>query len=110
MASPELSRGERGAAIEDELLLLWSFFTPILHVLLRSRVFSCLFFNPLYSVSRCDHVIFVLFHQWYSMATLRVPMQMNVHLSKVGTSPSLTHLNNLIISVKVVLSLLSTVF
>lgn len=28
------------------------------------------FFNPLYSVSRCNHVISALFHQWCSMATL----------------------------------------
>lgn len=33
MASPELSGGERGAAVEDELLFLWSFFIPILGVL-----------------------------------------------------------------------------
>lgn len=33
MASPELPRGERAAAAGDELLFLWSFLIPILHVL-----------------------------------------------------------------------------
>jgi len=43
MASPELSGGKRGTAVEDELLQ--SFFIPILHVLVRTLVYSYLLFR-----------------------------------------------------------------